>query len=86
MSLTHDHIKKEYVLVKKGSEYFYARLNLADTDLYLVLTSVTENEGRDIIRRANGQSEFTQESERLYNLVNHKSNRRKNKDGHKTDK
>ena len=48
--------QREYILIKHGQSYYYARTNVDDPDKYLIMANVGEKEGREIIKQANSQS------------------------------
>jgi hypothetical protein len=49
--------KQEFILIKRGTQYSYARYD-QEADLYKFMSDVQEKEGREIIQRANEQSDF----------------------------
>ena len=48
--------QREYALIKHGQSYYYARAYEKDPDMYVIMTNVSENEGREIIKRSNETS------------------------------
>lgn len=52
--------EREYILVKHGQEYWYARKATSDVDTYIIMTRVGQQEGKDIVTAANAGSESTQ--------------------------
>lgn len=56
-------LKREYILVRKGTEYYYARKHSSDPDMYVVQSSVSQVEGKDIVNRANAGSDYNKQQE-----------------------
>jgi len=56
--------QREYILVKNKTTFYYARVSRNNPDMYVVMTDVSEKEGRDIIEKANGASEYKIQEER----------------------
>jgi len=51
--------QREYILVKNKTTFYYARVSRNNPDMYVVM-----KEGRDIIEKANGASEYKIQEER----------------------
>lgn len=52
------HRKREFVVIKHGSSFYYARASRQDPDMYVVMTKVSQGEGKEIVARANEQSDM----------------------------
>lgn len=50
--------KREYVIVRYGTQFYYARANREDDDRYDIMTPVDYNEGKMIIDKANQTSNY----------------------------
>lgn len=60
------HRKREYVIVKKGTHRYYAKLSVTDPDTYIVMAEVGIAEGADIVNKANQQSSFNREVDAIH--------------------
>lgn len=56
--------KREYILVRNGQQFYYARASRTDPDMYTVMANVGEQEGRMIIEKANASSEWDVQSKK----------------------
>lgn len=50
--------KREYIVVKHGQQYYYARASKQDPDQYDIMASCTQKEAKQIVERANETSTF----------------------------
>lgn len=54
--------QREYALIKHGQSYYYARAYADDPDKYVIMTNVSEKEGREIVNRSNEASTWGKDS------------------------
>ena len=50
--------KREYVIVRHGTTFYYARASREDDDTYVIMTDVQQKEGKEIIAKANATSNY----------------------------
>lgn len=60
------HRKREFIIVKHGQDFYYARADRKDPDTYKIMVKVGEGEGREIVKKANASSDFNKEVDKFY--------------------
>lgn len=58
--------KREYILVKHGLKYYYARADRERPELYHIMVNVGEREGMHIIEKANATSEYNEQMDAAF--------------------
>lgn len=53
--------KREYIVIKHGQSYYYARLHKDDADTYVIMANCSQKEAKEIAHKANMQSNFNKE-------------------------
>lgn len=52
------HRKREYVVIKYGRSYYYARASRQNPDMYVIMIACTNAEAQEIVDKANAQSDM----------------------------
>lgn len=60
------HRKREYIVVKHGQQYYYARADRQKPDRYNIMVPCTEREATAIVEKANASSEFNAAIDQFY--------------------
>lgn len=59
------HRKREYVVVKHGQAYYYARASRQDPDMYVIMAKVSHGEGKEIVEKSNRASDMNHAIDQL---------------------
>lgn len=63
------HRRREYIIIKHGTSFYYARAHNADPDTYVIMAKVGEKEGREIVNKANSQSQMNRDIDKIYEVA-----------------
>lgn len=59
------HRKREYVVIKHGQSYYYARASRQNPDMYVILAACSQVEAKEIVGKANHGSDMNDAIDKL---------------------